>query len=428
MGVGGTETKGGSLALGQSQFKLFQQTVMKDRKALERLITIRLIKPLVAANWGDVECKFEFNEFSEEDESEFSRIWLEAVKGKVFEPNDEEINHFRSQVKYPQGPIVIPEPEPSPFEDGKPFGGKPNKNGKEKDFTRSDSFQRSARRKLTVYERNKHMDVDSTVDILERSESLAMPRFRAAAKRIYQDFIDQTKESSLGTRFNPDRMNTLQPHFMREFNKIVKDHFIELFKDTLRQARLEVMPLSAKKMSVDDPFFPEQFEEFLKAQSFKIVGDYTDGLTKRLKNIINRGIRDGAPLSEIVKLMRLEAQDMTDTWLATVVRTETTSVYNQGRKSYWESDPLASQIVQGYQYSAIIDDRTTDVCEYLDGKIFDEGDFIDRLVPPLHFNCRSLLVPVTRFEDYRSDKNYVEPGSEPSIESLKEKGGRLILG
>lgn len=424
MGIGGAESGGGSYSLGQTQFKLFQSTVQKDRKALERLITMRLIKPLTQANWGDVECSFQFNEYTVEDEIEYSKLWLEAIKGNVYKPNEEEIEHFRSQMKYPQGPVEIVD-RVQMEQDRFDAKNEMLKNKKPGNFS---LHTHAARRKLTVYEMNKQMNVDSTVDILEGSESAAMPKFRAAGKRLYSDFIEQISDSNIVTQFNPERLNSLQPHFKKEMNKVIRDHFMELFRETLHQARLELMPMSAKKFSMDDPFMPEQFEEFLRAQSFKIVGDYADSITKRMRNIVLRGMRDGTPLSEMVKLMRGDAQDMTDTWLSTIIRTETTSVYNQGRKSYWESDPIARQIVQGFQYSAIIDSRTTEVCEYLDGKIFDEGDFIDRLTPPLHFNCRSLLVPVTRFEDYRSDKNYIEPGDEPTIDSLKDKGAGLILG
>jgi hypothetical protein len=49
--------------------------------------------------------------------------------------------------------------------------------------------------------------------------------------------------------------------------------------------------------------------------------------------------------------------------------------------------------VDGVQFSAHIDDRTTDICEMLNGTIWALGD-PDIQVPPIHFNCRSRVVPV----------------------------------
>ena len=39
LGLGGTETKGGSFALGKEQFKVFLSTIKKDRESLERNIS-----------------------------------------------------------------------------------------------------------------------------------------------------------------------------------------------------------------------------------------------------------------------------------------------------------------------------------------------------------------------------------------------------
>lgn len=51
-------------------------------------------------------------------------------------------------------------------------------------------------------------------------------------------------------------------------------------------------------------------------------------------------------------------------------------------------------LMAGVQYSAIIDTRTTPVYTYLDGRIFRANDpELDRLTPPNHFNCRSVLCP-----------------------------------
>jgi SPP1 gp7 family putative phage head morphogenesis protein len=178
----------------------------------------------------------------------------------------------------------------------------------------------------------------------------------------------------------------------------------------------------------EDIMFPEDFLEILRAESFKIVGDYSMEVTKKAKSIIMQGMKDGVSEGAIVSLLREELGDVTDKWLRTVVRTKTTEIYNDSRKSYWDTDEIAAQVIVAYQFSAILDSRTSDVCRELDGKIYEKGAFLDHVTPPLHFNCRSLLVPITRFEPYKEDVNYVKPGKEPSLDSLREMGGGLIVG
>jgi NAD+--asparagine ADP-ribosyltransferase len=79
------------------------------------------------------------------------------------------------------------------------------------------------------------------------------------------------------------------------------------------------------------------------------------------------------------------------------VRTKHTEVLNKGRLEFFEN----SGMVSGYQYSAIMDDQTSDICRGLHGKKFKVGE---EPIPPMHFNCRSILIPITKFEDFKPSK------------------------
>ena len=51
--------------------------------------------------------------------------------------------------------------------------------------------------------------------------------------------------------------------------------------------------------------------------------------------------------------------------------------------------------IQGFQFSAVMDQKTTAVCASLDQKRFrieDASALVNR--PPLHWNCRSILLPI----------------------------------
>ena len=79
--------------------------------------------------------------------------------------------------------------------------------------------------------------------------------------------------------------------------------------------------------------------------------------------------------------------------LENIIRTESTTALNQGRISVGDA---AGDYVIGYQFSAILDDRTTEVCQTADGLMFrkDSAESI-KLIPPEHFQCRSILVFLT---------------------------------
>jgi SPP1 gp7 family putative phage head morphogenesis protein len=105
--------------------------------------------------------------------------------------------------------------------------------------------------------------------------------------------------------------------------------------------------------------------------------------------------------------------------LEVIVRTETTNAYNMGRIIAARS-PAADKIIQGFEYSAILDSRTTAVCRKLDGRFIAKGDpDLARLSPPNHFNCRSLLVPVTIIDDPGEP---ISPSEKGRIFELAGKG------
>lgn len=425
MGIGGSETKGGSLALGKEQFKVFLGTIEKERQSLARKLTLKLIQPMVKMNFGEIDCEFQFVEFAEGDIAAYADLWVKAVTGKIFRPNEEEINHFRSITGFPEGDVDIPEPvQPPPMLPGNnPFdksAGNPGKkeqpgNVSEDDRKADKEMTVKHFRELTTYERK--VNFREIEGILDKSERIVMPDLNKNARAIYEDYIEQVKNKGLLKRFRPEKINELKFRFQAQMKTTLKRHFRDLFKDGIERAKKEIFPHGDKTFS--DALLPEQFEEIIDAEAFKMVGDYSVQITKNVRNVVVDAIKAGKGESEIVALIKDAAKKETERWLETVIRTKTTETYNQARRSYWENDPIASQIVESYQFSAIIDSRTSDICSYYDGKIFKADDpDIHRMTPPLHFNCRSLLIPITRFEQHTTI-------DVPGVDVIQKRGGNL---
>jgi SPP1 gp7 family putative phage head morphogenesis protein len=427
---------------------VFLGTIEKDRQSLARKISLKLVRPLVQMNFGDIKCEFKFVEFTEGDISQYADLWIRAVSGKIFKPNPEEINHLRSITGFPEGDVNLPEPlqldeegNPIPPKPGMPRNpgekpGMPGETGQED----ADEGQEKAEedeegkegvagkkpplppkemslkmfRQATVYE--KKVDFAQIKSVLDGAEDSMMPGLRQAAKRIYSDYLAQIRDKGLIRNFQPEKINALEPRFLREMNVLFKNHFRDLFRESLSEAQKELLTAPPKKFS--EPLLPEEFEEILNAESFKVVGDYSTHITKKAKNVLVNGIKEGRSEADILAAIRELAADETETWLSAVVRTKITEVYNKARRSYWETDEIAKQIVTAYQFSAIIDSRTSEICAELDGKIFDLEDEIARVTPPMHINCRSILVPITRYEDYKAEK-------VPSADKIQDMGGNL---
>jgi len=82
--------------------------------------------------------------------------------------------------------------------------------------------------------------------------------------------------------------------------------------------------------------------------------------------------------------------------VATAVVVNIAEAVNAGREAGFED--IADQI-GAYQWSAILDDKTCERCTELDGKNFKPSDpQLDALRPPLHPNCRCILVAILKEE------------------------------
>ena len=89
-------------------------------------------------------------------------------------------------------------------------------------------------------------------------------------------------------------------------------------------------------------------------------------------------------------------------------------VMNIGRKvtmDTYEND------IYAIQFSAILDDRTSDLCRELDWKVvIKDSPEMQRIEPPTHFNCRSMLVEIMEDEVHKPDfSDYI-----PAREELEE--------
>ena len=88
--------------------------------------------------------------------------------------------------------------------------------------------------------------------------------------------------------------------------------------------------------------------------------------------------------AEMAKVTRL-TQGQLDTLLTTSI----TQAEAETLRATAEANP---ELIQGLRFTAVLDANTTQICQHHDGKVYDVKD--KRFVPPLHWNCRSVMVPV----------------------------------
>ena len=427
MGFSGSQTGGGSYALGKEQFEMFYTTVEYIRDDLERIINRELIKPLVAWNFGNrIEANFKWQQIDQEKKSEDMKNWIEAVKtGKIHVPI-EHMNHFYNQVDFPE----VEESELQKIEDEKKamaqqmqsgFGGgdekendkdnkKADKKKEEKEFTLESKKKRY--RELKVFE--KKVDFDDIERTIEGGEANYKKNLGDTFKLIINALVNDIRTKKIVEKKRIEQIGKLKlKHIAR-----LRANLNKLMRDAYKLGRV-----SAKKEAefiIDDPqvLDNEEIAKILKERNQFVIDTETSEIMKRGKNVLINGIRSGDGVREVMSDLETVFGDYSKARLETIVRTNFMESFNSGRTAQFQQMPN----IEMYQFSAIMDGRTSDVCIAMDGKIFNKAD-LSLYEPPLHFNCRSLVVPIfsDEVEENQDLINSNEYSKLPKIE--KDKNG-----
>jgi SPP1 gp7 family putative phage head morphogenesis protein len=167
----------------------------------------------------------------------------------------------------------------------------------------------------------------------------------------------------------------------------------------------------------------------VKARPFEgeLLSEFTarwgTNLTRRVQSGLIMSFVEGESLQESIKRMR-EAMVISKRGAELVIRTSYAHVASTTRTEVYKEN---SDQVTREMYSAVLDHRTTFICATLDGQVFPLNSGPR---PPQHFQCRSITVPVFRYEKPPKHERY-GPWLErqrPSVqdEVLGKTRGKLL--
>lgn len=184
---------------------------------------------------------------------------------------------------------------------------------------------------------------------------------------------------------------------------------------------------------------------YFEANGFRMAANLTDGMRSIIQQELLQAVKSGARPEDVVagiyeRLVRkgfttLEAiqleepreavldrvldmlSDALDTanvpaYINTLVRTNTFEALNEARFAEF-TDPALEGFVTGLEYSAIMDERVTDICAHMDGRMYlSTSPVWEQYRPPNHYNCRSLLIPITTADGWDGTES-AEPVLQP---------------
>lgn len=453
----------GSYSQSETQFDVFMIIGDEEANRLEDALNEQVFAPLGRINFADgVAPKFRFKPLSRRKRQAALDTWASLLKGGAVEASETDERHIRKMLDFPEKgeplkkdvptPAIVPAPVPAPQ---RPADEPPEPVG------RSDQEERMIRMKrlglsVEAFARAEQRVAFAVIDRQSQARVQEhVPSVEFALSEMVAEGVARIEEQSIGSdpksvdkiaKFDFDgfRLRKLSTQVIRSLRSgldIGEDH-----------ARREIA--AAKKESdfvrlVSMDRLGDLAEQFLRAKSFTIAGDLKTGAVREIRNVLLNALKyswtqrevqrniykalaaggylSGSTVAEALGMDDLRALaeelnlqgNLAAHRLDTVIRTNMFEAINEARFNTF-TDPELDGFVVAMEYSSILDGRTTSICRHLDGRVYaaDNSRIWNVYRPPNHFNCRSLLVPVTVV-----DKDVELTGEDPTLSPQAGFGG-----
>lgn len=415
----------GSYSQSQTQLEAFLWTLDAEASRLEETINEQLFRGLGDLNFGTGPYpRFCFEPISDALKLQIIKAWSELVSKGAVEASDTDEAHIRELLDFPEKgkpnkkPIApnpfAPNPDdPNADTDAPPGAGQ--KPGADDRTIVGQGQMRSGRVSKQAMSRAIRR-VDFAVierratSIEERSITRLDEVLRAGVAAI------RTAVRTQDIKANPEAVAdiALPASAKRKLNEYMRAGLTEAWQLGREQALREIRRAKGEEFAkrFDRGPLAETFEQFLESRAASFAADMTENTRKKIATILYNGIKGDWTVDEMVSRIDALIDSESIPQLASAVRTLTFEGINEARYDFF-TQPVLDNYVQALEFSAIIDGKTTDVCRSMDGHIhaIDSGIW-STYTPPLHFNCRSLLIPVTQDDTWQeSERPSIEPAS-----------------
>lgn len=279
----------------------------------------------------------------------------------------------------------------------------------------------------------------------QATDQLVQDAARFVAKAVYRlvgdngaltKLTDQNPEDISSAAFSGDEVGKLKAIFKRALGNS--------YLEGAGAARNEVDRAGFRPAAQRTTFADVRnvAAEYLDANGFRIAGNVSDatrsivqqellnsvkfgrGVAETRTAIWNRLVSKGMTSAEAARgvetdegvnaaldALWVDTEAQAAAYLNTLSRTNLFDAFNEGRFAEF-TDPALQGFVEALEYSAVLDDRTTDICQALDGTVWDaDNPLWDTYRPPNHYNCRSILVAVTQVDVARGEWDGEESGA-----------------
>jgi len=257
---------------------------------------------------------------------------------------------------------------------------------------RFNEYEYKAWRPLTFAERKVNFSlINKTMDKYQEKLDKALSVIEKKQKTDLLKQLDKAVKNN-----DIKALGAIKMKYKGELSQTITDIQKEIFEVGKKTASTE--------MSVRVPPTKREVQGAMRVQSDAMVSKATNDIENSIITNTTREASKANGLSKvnINKASIIASKTIDDIFVKARSAYNTYAIggaINTGRASVYERYP---EKVYAVQYSAIIDERTTEMCLSLDGRVFPAGSSAAMdYEPPNHFNCRSIMVEVLQEEVFK---------------------------
>lgn len=192
-----------------------------------------------------------------------------------------------------------------------------------------------------------------------------------------------------------------QRHLERSFLRLLSPELMPILLSEMERAVGEWNKLRSK-LELQEESIDDSLIALIQAHLASVWRNVAQEISSAITESITRGLQSGQELREMMDTIG-ELVKSSEYRLERIVRTETTRAYNY---AMIHETALEDEIA-GYRYSVVLDDRTSAVCRPIANRFVRKEQL--EFAPPLHPNCRTVLVPVLTDQLPESAEVYARP-------------------
>ena len=424
----------GSYAQAQSQVEAFFWVLDAIAKRLEETLNEQLFRELALWNFGTEDFPlFRFEPVSDAQKEIIVKTWAELVSKGAVTKTDSDEDHIRRMMGFPEKVEEEEEEEIPPQLEIPEDQGEPEEPedmeepDEEPDVEEQVNFAEGKPYDIPAGAWTKRVDFVRTDKILNARQTDMVDGLNAVMGKVKISILDQVAKIAGQRSFGnikPTELETIviPKNLISSVRKISRTNLEEAVDDGFTMAGQE-LPKKVFAKIIRPGMDKTQAERFLASRAMQIAGILDVDVLKAVQNVLFNAISYDKTLADTIQALKTDANLATmlpetdaagrpvnvPARLENIARTNVSDALNKGRMAMFKR-PEFEGYIKAYQYSATLDGRTTEICSSLHGKIRKEwGNW----APPNHYQCRSILIPITVLDDWDGKEDNLPASVEP---------------